>query len=62
MRPILFFITLLFLVMSCGGTETGNPSQQNRQENCDSETYACPGTGTIVTRNPNNNCEFDPCP
>lgn len=51
------------LLVSCGGTGTGNPSSDVTPawtEGCDSAPFQC-SDGTLVYRQ-GASCEFDPCP
>jgi hypothetical protein len=51
------FIILIFFVSGCS---TYTPPDITKKE-CSAEAMVCPG-GSSVGRNPDNNCEFDPCP
>jgi hypothetical protein len=55
-------------IYSCGGYETKEPSGTICEEPgvvlpqaCTEEAFICPD-GSAVGRDPNNNCEFPPCP
>jgi hypothetical protein len=55
-------------IYSCGGYETKEPSGTICEEPgvvlpqaCTKEAFICPD-GSAVGRDPNNNCEFPPCP
>lgn len=68
MKPIIIFITLC-LIISCkqkdSVQEKTNQTSKGetivQQKGCSKEAMLCPN-GRSVMRNPNNNCEFDPCP
>jgi hypothetical protein len=62
----LYHIFLLCVVglflHSCGGTDTGNAGPQNLEPDaCALDVFVCPGDVT-VGRDPEDNCNFYPCP
>lgn len=60
---LLFFVLVASMLSACGGTGTGNPSNdmmRNGAEGCDPEPFIC-SDGTSVYRQ-GASCEFDPCP
>lgn len=68
MKRALFVFLWLALASCGGGTDTGNPEKNaaggdplSAPNNCNTDVFVCPDS-SVVTRDPNNSCEFFPCP
>ncbi len=58
-KIVISIISLTFLLTACDNNKHLPKGSSNIV--CTTEVKAC-SDGSYVSRNPDNNCEFDPCP
>lgn len=61
MKSAVISVLTFFLLLGCQTDSSDSPDKSSEQTACRKDAKICPD-GQTVTRNPDLNCDFNPCP